>query len=89
MLAAMDDAGDVERRVLALIEKAVALPEGGVTRDTALLGRGIGLDSIEVLALVAAIETEFDVTIDDRELHRSHFATVGALVDFVRRHRAP
>jgi acyl carrier protein len=76
---------DVQRRVLALIEKdlQVSLPTGELPLDMGLLGRGIGLDSIEVLALVSAIEAEFDLTIDDSELHESNFATLGALMHFV------
>jgi acyl carrier protein len=51
--------------------------------DVGLLGQGIGLDSIEVLRVVAALEEEFDLTIDDRSLRPEVFATIGALVGFI------
>lgn len=52
---------------------------------TGLLGRGIGLDSVEVLQLVAAIEEEFELTIDDDELVPDHFRSMGNLITFIER----
>ncbi len=63
-LARRDEA--LER--ISLVLRALlgeALPAGGIDTNTGLLGHGIGLDSIEVLGLVAALEEEFDLTIDD------------------------
>ena len=51
--------------------------------STGLLGHGIGLDSIEVLALVCAIEEAFDITIADDSLKRVHFKTIGSVVSFI------
>lgn len=53
--------------------------------DTPLLGRGIGLDSMEALALVTALEEHFAVQIDDDDLTVSLFATLGTLADYVAR----
>ena len=50
---------------------------------TGLLGKGIGLDSIEVIQLVAALEEEFDLTIDDDELLPGHFVCLGDLITFL------
>jgi acyl carrier protein len=61
----------------------LSVPTTDITEDTGLLGQGLGLDSIEVLSLVAAIEEEFDLTIDDADLKVAHFRTVGALVRFI------
>jgi acyl carrier protein len=55
----------------------------GLDEEMGLLGRGIGLDSIEVLQLVTAIEKEFDVTIDDDELLPEQFRSVGNLITFI------
>lgn len=54
-----------------------------VEESTALLGQGIGLDSMEILQLVAAIEERFDVTIDEGRLGPEPFRTVASLVDFI------
>jgi acyl carrier protein len=50
---------------------------------TGLLGRGIGLDSMEVLQLVVAAEDRFDLTIDESQLKREYFRTVGAFATFL------
>jgi acyl carrier protein len=54
-----------------------------INENTGLLGHGMGLDSIEVLGLVAALEEEFALTIDDSELDVRHFATVGAVLHLI------
>ena len=51
--------------------------------NTGLYGKGIGLDSIEVLQLVSAIEEEFDLTIDEDELLPDYFRTAGNLITFL------
>ncbi len=50
---------------------------------TQLLGRGIGLDSVETLALVVSLEEEFDISITDDELTVDLFESVGTLTDYV------
>lgn len=71
-------------RVVGLLEGVLATPpQASIDERTGLLGQGIGLDSIEILALVSAIEGDFDVTIDESDLHVSHFRTVGSLVTFI------
>ena len=77
---------DEELKRISRVLKALlgdTLPAGGIGEDTGLLGHGIGLDSIEVLGLVAALEEEYDVTIDDAELDVRHFATVGGLLQLI------
>ena len=48
-----------------------------------LFGEGLGLDSIDALELVVAIEREYQVEIPDAEVGRRAFASVNALADFV------
>ena len=54
-----------------------------LTADTALFGSLPELDSFGVLALVAALEDRFDITIDDDEFGAELFETVGSLTAFV------
>ena len=54
-----------------------------ITCDTPMLGIGLGLDSLDALALVTAIENEFDILVDDEELSLDLFETVGTLVELV------
>ena len=49
---------------------------------------GLGLDSIDVLELVVAIEQRWNVRIDSRELGEQVFVSVGALADYIDEHRA-
>ena len=58
------------------------------TADTALFGSLPELDSFGVVALVAALEDRFDITIDDDEFGAELFETVGTLTDFVDAKRA-
>ena len=54
--------------------------------STGLLGRGIGLDSVEALQLVGQMEEVFGLTIGDEELDAMHFQTVGSFVRFIEDH---
>jgi acyl carrier protein len=88
MMRPVRDPTDVEGRIknllisrLRISAEALAGSDGG----TCLLGRGIGIDSIEALALAVAIEEEFDIEVDDGDLTRALFETIGSLADYVRR----
>jgi acyl carrier protein len=50
---------------------------------TPLLGRGIGLDSIEAMVLALALEHEFDIEIPDSDLTEALFESLGALAEYV------
>jgi len=53
--------------------------------STPLLGRGVGIDSMDTLTLVSALEREFEVEIPDDELSLDLFETIGSFADFLRR----
>ena len=76
---------DVLVRVRTLLEVRLQLGtgDGPIGESSGLLGEGIGLDSVEVLQLVAAAEEAFDITVADDELLPEHFQTVGTFVDFI------
>jgi acyl carrier protein len=70
--------------VRAILRDRLALTDDRpLGADTGLLGTGIGLDSFEVLQLVAALEERFGLTIEDDDLRPEHFRTVGTLVRFL------
>ena len=48
-----------------------------------LFGEGLGLDSIDALELVVAIEKTYGVLIEDEEVGVEAFASIEALADFV------
>lgn len=81
---------EVADRLVSVLRRsvdAVPLPEH-MDESTGLLGEGIGLDSVEILKLVCAIEEEFALTIDESELTAGRFRTVGALAAFIEEKRA-
>ena len=48
-----------------------------------LFGEGLGLDSIDALELVVAIEKHYGVLIEDEEVGVEAFASIEALAEFV------
>jgi len=56
--------------------------------DDRLFGEGLGLDSVDALELVVALEKEFGISIQSHEIERSVFASVASLADFVLKCRA-
>jgi acyl carrier protein len=53
------------------------------TSSTPLLGRGVGLDSVETMALVLSIEEEFGISVPDSDMTATLFETIGTLTDYV------
>ena len=54
---------------------------------TPLLSGGLGLDSVTVVVLLAAIRTGTGVDVADLDLDLDALTTIGTLTDFVRAHR--
>ncbi len=51
--------------------------------DAPLFREGLGLDSIDALELVVALEKTYQVVIEDEEVGKKAFASIEALADFV------
>jgi acyl carrier protein len=51
--------------------------------DAPLFGEGLGLDSIDALELVLAVEQTFGVRIDDEEVGRTALGSVSSLCTFL------
>jgi acyl carrier protein len=51
--------------------------------QTPLLGRGIGLDSVEALRLGLGLENAFDLSIPDADLTAELFSSLGALTEYI------
>ncbi len=77
---------DVQREVLRVVDEVLSLggKAHGFTRETQLLGAIPELDSMAVVTLITTLEEQLGVVVDDDEIDGDTFATVGALVDFVR-----
>jgi len=76
----------VEKSIKKLLVSELGIPADKVrecTAETPLLGRGLGINSIETLAIVVGLEEEFDMQVDDDDLHERLFVSIGTLADFV------
>lgn len=78
----MTDTLDSVREVLIDTLELQQEPED-LQPTTVLFGALPELDSFGVVALVAAIEDKFDITIDDDEFGADLFETLRSLTDFV------
>jgi len=55
-----------------------------IKEDAPLFGEGgLGLDSIDALELVVALEKEFGIKIPDEDIGREAFASVSALARYI------
>ena len=73
---------DLKELIVRTLRLEDVSPEDVVDSEP-LFGEGLGLDSIDALELVVAIEREYQVEIPDAEVGRRAFASVNALADFI------
>ena len=69
-----------------LIIKTLRLEEitpDDIQDEDPLFREGLGLDSIDALELVVALEKNYQVVIEDEEVGKRAFASIEALADFV------
>ncbi len=86
MQTSLPEREDLVENLKELIIRTLRLedvsPEDVVASEP-LFGEGLGLDSIDALELVVAIEREYQVEIPDAEVGRRAFASINALAEFV------
>lgn len=73
---------ELESEIRAVLRERLGVDPAvlkAATATTPLLGRGIGIDSIEAMTLAAALEQRLGVTIADAELTPATFTTIGSL----------
>jgi acyl carrier protein len=58
-----------------------------IDSDAPLFGEGLGLDSIDALQLVVAMEKEFGVVVPDAATGSKVFASVRAMAAYIAEHR--
>lgn len=59
-----------------------------IETDAPLFGEGLGLDSIDALQLVVALEKEFGVVVPDAATGSTVFASVRSMAGYVDEHRS-
>lgn len=84
----MEQKNDSEliNRVKSMIVKAVKLkiPPEKIDNNIPLFGEGLGLDSIDALELVIALEKEFGVRIPDSTVGKKVLVSVNTVVNYVK-----
>ena len=58
-----------------------------IETDAPLFGKGLGLDSIDALQLVVAMEKEFGVVVPDAATGTTVFASVRSMAEYIAEHR--
>lgn len=61
----------------------LALDPGELADDMSLYSPVIQMDSMALLQLLVALETEFEIEIDDEDVMNTDLTTVGSLVEMV------
>jgi len=61
---------------------------GEILDEAPLFGEGLGLDSIDALELVVALEKSYDVVIENEDVGKTAFASIEALADFILQKKA-
>jgi acyl carrier protein len=51
--------------------------------DTLLIGLGVGVDSVATLEFVVALEEEFRISVDEKEISPELLATVSTIADYI------
>jgi len=81
---------DLVRELKKLIIETLKLEEitpEKIEDDGQLFGDGLGLDSIDALELVVALEKTYGVVIPDSEVGERVFRSINTLAQFVREQR--
>jgi len=72
--------------VVEVIRNSVNLHHIDPTRfhaDMSLREGGLELDSVDILEVIVAIEHKFGVKIDDAEMGKKYFRTIGTITELV------
>jgi acyl carrier protein len=73
------------KRLLVTSLHLEGLTPDNIGDEVPLFGDGLGLDSVDVLELVVALEKEFGVKILSHEVDKVAFTSIAHLADFVTR----
>ena len=74
------------RRLLVETLRLEGLQPEAIADEQPLFGEGLGLDSIDALELVVALEREFGIAIANENVGRESLASIAAIEALVRAH---
>jgi acyl carrier protein len=76
--------GTLKRLIVESLNLEGLTPES-IGDDTPLFGQGLGLDSVDALELVVALEQEYGISIESHDVDKTVFTSVASLGEFVSR----
>ena len=79
---------ELKTKIIAALRLEKVAP-ADIRDEAPLFGAGLGLDSIDALELVALLEQDYGIVIQERAVADRAFASMRALAEFVANHRAP
>lgn len=76
---------DLQSDVIVILQSTLGVPEGAIAAhpDTRILGAIPEMDSMSVVGILASLEEQYGIIVDDDEIDADVFATVGSLTAFV------
>lgn len=76
---------EIQNRIQTVLTEGLSNPVSvdQVNSDTAIVEKGIGLDSVSLLEFVVGLENEFDILLDDSSLTVDNFSSFQALAEFI------
>jgi acyl carrier protein len=76
---------DIQANVIAILQSTLGVPVGAIKAhpDTQILGTLPEMDSMSVVGILASLEEQYGIMVDDDEIDADIFATVGSLTAFV------
>lgn len=76
----------VFNEVISVIRNSVNLhhlEDSRFTPETSLRDGGLELDSVDILEIIVAVEHHFKVKVDDAEMGKRYFRTLGTITELV------
>jgi acyl carrier protein len=80
-------AGELKSLIIDRLKLEDVSPED-IDPAAPLFGEGLGLDSIDALELVVALEKTYGIRIPDEDVGKEAFASVDALADYIIKNKA-
>ena len=67
-----------------LVEKMLSeVDHADITDETPLIELGIGVDSVATLELIVALESEFNISIDEEDINQNLLENIDSIAEYI------
>jgi acyl carrier protein len=75
----------IQSEIISILQSTLGVADGAIAPDpnTPVLGAIPEMDSMSVVGILASLEEQYGIMVDDDEIDAEVFATVGSLTAFV------